>query len=193
MTSLLTANAALLYFLKYLKSAGENVKEVRSFNKDRHFLITCHAGYETQKLYYLVYHKDFFMTFNQQFPAFVAEFPQYAGVAESINKEWLELAVSYTKPLPDWAVEPDVKLVFIYPEGRMYWTDPRLFKKFAEAQKLVRTQEKVNLENREDYSGRQQPINETTYSLPVKMLKPLEFKNYKKQEEAMITEKQRTL
>ncbi len=102
MTDLQTASAALIHFGKYLHSKKEIVRQTTAVNKNRHFLIRTTSQFKmsgkiatlTENRYYLVYHSLPFQTFSQQFPKFIQEYPDFEGVGESLNKEWLELAVS---------------------------------------------------------------------------------------------------
>ncbi len=177
--NLLTANAALLYFKKYLNSKKEKIREVIELNNNKHFFIRCLPEFEKEKRYYVLFKQDFFKTFSLQFPNFVKEFPQFDGVGESINKEWLELALSYcelTKANKFEGTETiDVKLFFIYPDGSMFWEDPRAFHKFAETKGLVRVQDKHNAISKKDYTEDYVNIQEMTYCRPLKLMKQVSF------------------
>jgi len=95
-------------------------------------------------VFYVLYKDSFFMSFNKQFSGFVKDFPEYKGLGESINKRWLEKAIQL-----------ESKLVFVYPSGKMYFFYPKAFKRFSTVYGLKRTQDR----------------GETTYSIPVKILK----------------------
>ena len=168
------AEGGLQYFFRYLKSEKETVTETISLNDSRHFVVKCAPLFDKQKRFYIIFQKDDFFTFSQKFPNFGDTTDQ---TSKSINVEWLDKAIEFEQITKSDSFreikEIILKLVFIYPDGRMIWTYPSFFKKYAEKHKLVRTQERMNFKNKGDYSGQTEPVNETTYSLPFSLLQEI--------------------
>jgi len=179
MENLLTADAAFNYFITYLEQTlKQKVKSVVRTNKDRHMLIKCFSGYDDiERRFYILYKKECFMTFSDKFNMFVKENKDYEGFGESINKEWLDLAVlnSITGVAEkSMLVEIEMSLIFIYPDGSMFEIHPKAFEKFAEENGLVRVQDKFNELSKEDYYGGTSWIQESTYHIPISLLRKIQ-------------------
>jgi len=133
----------------------EGVLNVSSVNNKFDRIVT------TQKSkYYVKFKREFFNTFNEQFRKFISENPEYSSLGESINKESLEQAI---KTGCEW-------VIIIYKDGKMYRVNPRLWMNFAVSNNLIRTQEKENTFTRDDMSGNKETVNETTCSIPLKLM-----------------------
>lgn len=141
---------AIRSFVDSLRIDDPSACVVGSFNKERHKIVK----FCGEKLY-VVFKRDFFKKFDDYYPSFVESNPQYRGYAESLNKDFVTIAVS----------EAD-KLVFIHPDIT-YWCYPALMKRFCEAYNLQRKQIKENV-----YSsfGEKEIKQETVYNLPMKLL-----------------------
>ena len=71
------------------------------------------------------------------------------------------------------AIEKDAQIVIIYQDGEIYSVFPALIKRVAEENGYIRTQNRMNMYNKRDYTGNVAPEQETTYSIPLSMLTPL--------------------
>lgn len=141
-------DSAFREFFKEMKRRGHlKTFPIDEYNHGRHRLIQI-----DRKRYYVVYKRDWFNTFGKQF-----NLKEYSGVGESINKEYLELALNRNAE----------KIVFIHPDG-MFGIYPALIKNFCEKNDLVRTQDKPN--HYKGLNGFTETIRETTYSFPKELL-----------------------
>jgi len=131
-----------------LKEKGFKVKRIKYFNKGRHCLIDT----ESNK-YYVLFKHGFFYSFNKQFPQFAKE--NHSGYGESINKEYLNIAI-----------KNDAYLLFIYEDGKIYLIHSYKVKKID----LVRTQEIQRIYNLPSFSNSREIVNEVTYSFPLNKL-----------------------
>lgn len=129
------------------------------FNRGRHCILSPPFDSDLPK-FYVVFKRSWFVTFNNKFQEFISEFPDMAGYGESINKEWLDLAlqqrVSY--------------FLFVHEEGSIYQVSPLLLQKFVFKHNLFRSQERRNDYRRADGSGGVISVNELTVCFPCKLL-----------------------
>src|SRR3990167_10063593 len=145
-------DSAFHYLAKMVNEKEGLINNPTSFNKDRHMLLETLFGNK----YYCLFKREYFNMFNNYYPEFVLHHPNLRGVAESINEEWLDLAIKL-----------DTILLFVHPDGRVYQIYPMTVKKLG----LVRIQNEPNVYRKDDFSGEQEAMNEKTYNIPVKLLK----------------------
>lgn len=117
----LCANA-FVQLLKVLNKEYTTVYSYNLFNNGRHSIMK--PVNTDEPVFYALYKTDFFNSFNKFYP------DEPSGVGESINEEWLNLALDQ---------EVDY-LAFIYPTGFAYKISPKLVKKYCESRDLIRTQ-----------------------------------------------------
>jgi len=119
---------------EYIEKANKNDKVINISPKNdyRHYLIKTEMGLT----YWLLFKRSFFMAFGKIFG--------YRGIGESINKEWVDEAISS-------GID---EFVFVYENGYIYAISPQTFKNFAEKNNTIR----------ETNNG------ETTYSIPISLL-----------------------
>ena len=147
-----TKEAAFRYVINKLEDQGYRINHVQEYNKTRHRL------YYTKKgLFYVVFKREFFLTFSKQFPVFAEQNP--TGYGESINKYFLEIALA-----------KDAVLLFVYSDGKIYKCYPKTIKTICEKNNLIRIQEKMNAYKLMDYSGKKEYQQEITYSFPLFLL-----------------------
>lgn len=132
-----------------------------SFNSGRHGLFFPPSDVLGVPSFYVLYKKEFFMSFNKVFSSFVAANPIFNSVGESINEDYLDLAV---------AKKVDYFL-FVYDDGKVYSVPVLLVKKFCDKHGLRRVQEVRNVYNRRDGSGLCSSVNEITCSFPITLFK----------------------
>jgi hypothetical protein len=135
-----------------------------TYNKGRHLLIQ--PLDRNVPVIYAIYKRDFFMSFNSNFPRFVAENPELRGVAESINKECLDIAI---KRNVDY-------IYFVHPDEKIFAIHPMQIKKFCEKHNLIRGQQKLNI-YQQPYTLEKEMVSEVTYCIPVKLLASLGVKH----------------
>lgn len=111
-------------------------------------------------MYYSIFKREFFMSFNKQFPQFVKENPEFSGVGESVNKEVLYSSISRNVDY----------LLFVYESGKVYKVSPKIVRNFCQKHNLVRTQDKVNSFKRTNGSGGVTTVRESTYSFPIALM-----------------------
>ncbi len=99
--------------------------------------------------YYMIFKRDFFISFNIAFPKFIKSHPELSGYGESINVAALDLACKYNVDL----------LLFVHSDGRVYFINPIFLRSYVIKHSLVR----------------KQFDNECTYSFPLKLLSPFEL------------------
>lgn len=127
------------------------------YNKGRHLLIQS-MDVNTPNVY-AIYKRDFFRTFNDYFPNFVKENPHLAGLGESINKDYLEIAI----------IRGVDFIYFVHPDETIYAIHPMQIKKFCEKHGLIREQKKIN-EYLQPNSLERIGVSEITYCIPAKLL-----------------------
>lgn len=138
----------------YRRFYPENVLWVRNVNKSRGKLIKT-----TNTKLYAVYKRERFMTFGKQFEA-----QGMTGLGESINREVLNILIA----------ENVDRLIVIYPDD-MYWIYPKLFKRFAVANNLIRTQK---IDNYYKSTTGYDKLNEVTYSVPISLFEKYTGQDY---------------
>jgi hypothetical protein len=125
---------ALDLFREHLeKRLGDKTLNILPLNLGRHYLITTESGMR----YYLLYKRNFFMSFGLIFGK--------SGMGESINKDFLELALKH---------EAD-NIAVVYEMGYIYTCPPKEWLHYAEQNHTIR----------EQYKG------EVTYSIPINLLR----------------------
>jgi hypothetical protein len=118
-------------------------------NKGRHILIRNDTN---DIIYYAVYKREYFNTFSKKFPDFIRKNPSMCMIGESINSNFLDIAIR----------KGVYQILFIHP-NKIYSCFPLFFKKFAEKNNLIRTQNKLNIYFNES-------TYEKTYSIPLNLL-----------------------
>ena len=119
------------------------------FNRGRHCLFSPPVNSGLPK-YYVLFKKSFFLSFSDLFP-------EFSVVGESINEEFLDLAV----------LSGVDYLLFVYDDGKVYSVSPLAVKRFCEQYNLIRFQDKTS---RVVKGGVRVSIREKTYSFPVTLL-----------------------
>ena len=147
-------DVAFSEFKKKLFRNAEQIKAVKPYNKGRHWLIKT-----DESTYYILYRRFPFKTFSKQFFEFSEKNPSYGEEGETINLNLLEI------PLKHNAI-----IVFIYQNGSFKWIHSKAFNKFSKENNLIREQERGNVYNKGDYTGKKEIINETTASIPFSLL-----------------------
>lgn len=101
-----------------------------------------HMVLKTKKenIYYCLFKREYFNSFNAFFQEYLDVHPEHKGIAESINKEFLAIALSY-----------HATLLFVHQDGRIYTIPAETVRELG----LVREQK----------SG-----VEKTYHVPIRML-----------------------
>lgn len=124
-------------------------------NKQRHVVFRP-INNKDQPSYYCMYKREWFMSFNIWFPKYIIEYTQFRGIAQTINQECLQTALT-----TDY-------ILIIMPDQTTYQISPRLWQKYAKEHNLTRTQ---NISN--TYKGKlgtKEQIQETTICIPAKLL-----------------------
>jgi len=132
---------------------------IAKYNNGKHFLFYPPVTDDLTPRFYAIFKREFFMTFNYAFKDFVTINNQYNTVGESINADWLEVAIKTA----DF-------ILFIYEDGKIYKVAPLLIKKFCEKHNLIREQDVKNKVNKCDGSGLSMMIKEKTYSFSITLL-----------------------
>lgn len=132
---------------------------VRNYERNGHALFG--SNNPNNKKLYVIFKRDFFITFNKQFVSFSKQYPEYYGEGESINTDALNRAIKFDCEY----------IVFIHDTG-VFVAYPMLIKNFCETHKLIRGQKRLN----SIYANgtTEEHINEITYSFPKKLLIPIE-------------------
>jgi|SRR3972149_7023054 len=151
---------AFLNLKMQLRKEGYLITKEYPKNKGRDLLIVASKKGKTE-IFWAKFKRDFFHSFNKEFPYFVSENPQFSGYGESININHLEEIIKFNCDL----------ILFCYANGKVYSVFPLFFKKFGETHKLIRIQERTNLYLQPDYSGEKKPVQEMTLSIPLSLLK----------------------
>lgn len=166
---------AYLYCLNYLTKEGYQ-PQVLNRNQFGHTLITTNKG-----KFYLIYKKEYLMSFNNLFSEYIKENNALSGIGESINIEYLQ-----------YAINNHAIVLFIHEDGKIYTIDKialntilniaffedythlntsQMIKVFCEYHKLKRTQTIQNERKMPDYDNNTCLVQESTYSFPVRLLK----------------------
>lgn len=170
-------DSALRFVLDYLK--GKLYTNVTIINRNMfgHALIKTDKGY-----FYFLFKKDFFHSFNYEFPEYIKQPNTFKGVGESINFEYLKLALNNNavllycyQELKNAIYTPSQSklasaLSFVYPNANLSNTpSTALLKLYCDHYDLKRTQERTNQYKVSDYTNGTIEVNEMTYSLPFKL------------------------
>lgn len=150
-------SSAFEYVQKALGKKYTTHFSIRRLHKGRHVLLEPER--QSDPSFYCLYKREYFITFNKQFPEFVSLYPDLAGVGESINEDALTKAI----------MRRAAYLLFVYENGRMYVCEPHKFLRVAQRYKLFRNQQKLN-RVAEPFTRKQRFMREGTYSLPLKLL-----------------------
>ena len=134
------------------KESGEFYFATELYN-NKHFLLRPVNKANNLLHYYVVFKKDFFWSFAEQFPEFALANPDLSHVGESINLHVLKSMVNY--------LSVDL-LLFAYDSGKVYCVNPKKLLSFVERENLIRSQDKLN-----KCSGK---VVETTASFPISIL-----------------------
>lgn len=155
-------DSAFQYFAWILRLNSLRVRATHLESKGRHKIFECVSDDECFN-FYVVFKRDSFHSFNFEFPDFVKKCPEYAGHGESLNVEYVDVAI-----------RKDCVLVFIYENGRAYFVYPKLVKRFCVEHKLYRSQKREFSYKKPDYTKKLVPESEQTYSFPLCLLIPFE-------------------
>lgn len=155
------SHAAMRHFLEQLHMIGFGRYNYAQNYKNGHALLK--PFNKTKPSFYAIYKRDFFMSFEKEFPAFCESHPELKDVGESINAEALHRAITNNIDY----------LVFIHPDDDVYLAYPLMIQKFCVLNGLVRGQNRVNLEM-DVKSMSFKPTSEVTFSFPKKLLKTFE-------------------
>jgi hypothetical protein len=160
--SLLNKQSAFDYATKLLHRKFGSWFSVLPVNCGRHLLLRPQSN--DAPVFYCLFKREWMYEFNKVFPKFVRENPEYKGMAESINKEWLDYSIRAGATY----------LLYIYPDRGIYVVPPLLVKKFVEKNNLIRTQLRSNDYLIPDGQKSVERVNELTYCFPIKLLTKLE-------------------
>lgn len=136
MMSISLCRNAFVQLLKVINREYDTVYNFNLLNQGRHSLMK--PVDVKQPTFYSLYKKDFFNSFGKMYP------DEPSGVGESINVEWLELALGLKVDF----------LMFVYSNGYAYRISPKIVKRYCESRGLVRDQD----------------CGESTYVFPIMML-----------------------
>lgn len=156
---LLNHEAAFLFFQKELSLKGFKTLKVSQECKGRHKVFYCEKGGQLVS-FWVKFDKDWFHSFNYQFPAFITQFPQYAGFGESINVEYLEKAIRWNISF----------LVVINQYEDIYIITVKRLEEFVKEHKLYRFQDRTFNYKSKDFTSHKVAETEQTYSFPIKLL-----------------------
>lgn len=154
-------DAAFRFFRSWLVQRYSGVSPLIPMNKGRHCLIKT-----ADVSFYVVFKKEFFLSYSKIFKSFLDRYPNLAGYGESLN-------VSIVQE----CFENNYTLVFLYPNGSMYTISPgEIIHAHGKALEcmpngLIRSQDKTNTYKVKYSNGYEEDVNEATYSFPIKMLK----------------------
>ena len=141
--------------LRMMIAQHYQILKIEDLNKGRHRMFL------TEEMnFYCVFKKAFFMSFSKQFEYFANEFPEHSSIGESLNEEWIRKALYHR-----------CKIIFVYPDKKLYEIDAQEFWNFANTHNLKRLQDKDNFYNKGDGTGKKAPKNEITFSIPVSKLR----------------------
>jgi hypothetical protein len=157
---LLNKHVAWQSLLQLLNKKYGCVFESIELNQGRHYFLRPNkVGVPS---FYLKFTRDWFHSFNVQFPLFVEVLPEFGGFAQSINSEYLKMA---KRRGADY-------VVVAMPDNGFYFVYTDLWINFCEKHNLIRKQ---NVENRyKSFNGNFRSVREETYCLPAKFFKNLE-------------------
>lgn len=127
----------------------------RKHNRSRHILMLPEKS--SCMRYYVIYKKAFISKFNELFPTFVGKNPEYRGLGESINADILDSLMGSID-----------RVLYVYPDGKIYEIYPALIWRFCRKHGLERVQDKQNSYNQG--FGKMEEVQEKTYCFPIRLL-----------------------
>ena len=154
-------SVALKDLIRFLMLKYKTFFIVRSFNFNRHRLMSPAVGANFPSFYVVFKKSGFFQSFNYYFKSFTDKHTEFKGLGESINLEWLKVAI---------AAKADY-LVFIHVDGHKYITSTRGVYNFVNKHNLFRTQDRENYYKSE---GMITTTRELTATFPIILLESLE-------------------
>lgn len=160
--SLLNKSSAFDYVAKLFHQKYDCWFNVLPVNRGRHMILKPQGG--KAPTFYVLFKREWMYEFNKLFQRFVRENPEFRGLGESVNREWLLYSLK---------VGADY-LVFVQPDRSLYIIPPLLVKNFVEKYNLIRTQLKSNDYRIPDGSESIERINELTYCFPIRLLTRME-------------------
>ncbi len=158
---MLSNDFALKDLIKFLEVKYKTFFTIRSFNFNRHRLISPPVGSDLPSFYIVFKKGGFFQSFNHYFKQFTDEYPEFKGLGESINLEFLKVAIAAKASY----------LIFIHSNGKKYITSTLAVYKFVNKFNLFRTQDRENHYKRE---GMITTTRELTATFPILLLESLE-------------------
>ncbi len=167
-------DSALRFVLDYLKSKLYTSVKLVKKNKFGHCYITTNKGN-----FYLLFKKDFFHSFNHEFPEYVKQPNTFKGVGESINIEYMKFALNNNAVLL-FCHENNKNAIYtpsrekltkaletIMPEADFNGVPATaLLKIYCDHYNLKRTQDRTNQYKVNDYTNGTIEVNERTFSFP---------------------------
>lgn len=168
---------ALRFTVDYLRSKFAKGVLIADRNKFGHAFIKTQSG-----SFYWLFKKDFFHSFQYEFPNYSKQVGALKGLGESINNEYLKfclnnrciLLFSYENQERAIYTPSKQKLVGILgtlmPEADLDIPAVALLKIFCDYYNLKRTQDRQNTYKLDNYSESEVVVNEQTYSFPVELL-----------------------
>jgi len=167
-------DSALRFVLDYLKSKFYTNVTIVKRNKFGHAFITTERGN-----FYWLFKKDFFHSFNYEFPNYIKQPNTFSGVGESINLEYLKFALNNNatllfcyESLPRAIYTPSKakllsSLQTIMPTADFKNTpSTALLKIYCDHYGLKRTQDRENTYKVTDFTNGTIMVQEQTYSFP---------------------------
>jgi len=151
--------SAFEYFQWILKQYDFTVSHVNYQSKGRHKIYHCIKD-EKEISIYVKYDKEWFHSFNHQFPEFIKQHPEYSGFGESINVEYLSFAVNNNIDF----------VVFVNKEGEIYQIQAKELHEFCKKYKLYRSQNRTFNYKLTNFTGEREEQIEQTYSFPLNIL-----------------------
>jgi len=166
---------ALEFVINYLKGKSYTKVLIANRNKFGHAFITTEQGN-----FYFLFKKDFFHSFNFQFPDYILKPNTFRGSGESINLEYLKFAMNNESTLlfsyenlPRAIYTPSKakllkSLELIYPAANFDNTFPTaLLKLYCDYYGLKRTQNRENEYKTNDCTNGIIVVQEQTFSFPI--------------------------
>lgn len=155
------AQAAICHFMEGLIAKGFGRYQYCGNYRNGHAILKSYD--RDSPNFYVVYKRDFYMTFKHEFSGFCESHPDLAGEGESINEEALSRAIRHGCEY----------IVFIH-RGEVFVTYPLLVAKFCKSHGLIRGQKRLNLYLQANTNGNYAHESEVTYSFPKKLLRKFE-------------------
>jgi len=168
---------ALRFVLDYLKGKLYTNIKIANRNKFGHAFITT-----DQENFYFLFKKDFFHSFNYEFPDYIKKPNTFSGVGESINLEYLKFALNnkatllfcYQNLVRAIYTPSKTKLLksleYIYPTANFENTpSTALLKVYCDYYGLKRTQDRENTYKLNDCMDGTIIVQEQTYSFSIQL------------------------